>query len=116
MAGESAGQCGPCVFGLPAVADDLAALAFGRSSAALADRLWWRLATVEGRGACHHPDGVVRLVRSAIGAFADDLDRHRPATGPCPGARRRTVMTLPANKGGRPNGGEPVPAGRPGRL
>jgi len=94
MAGESAGQCGPCAFGLPAVADDLEALAFGRSSARAADRLWGRLAAVEGRGACRHPDGVVRLVRSAFAAFAADVDHH-VRQGPCPAARRDTVMALP---------------------
>ena len=33
MAGESAGQCGPCVYGLPAVADDLELLWAGRADA-----------------------------------------------------------------------------------
>ncbi len=94
MAGEGAGQCGPCAFGLPAVADDLEQLAFGRPASAVADRLWHRLALVEGRGACRHPDGVVRLVRSALRVFALDVDHHL-RRGPCEGARRPSVMALP---------------------
>jgi NADH:ubiquinone oxidoreductase subunit F (NADH-binding) len=101
MAGESAGQCGPCVFGLPAVADDLAQLVSGRPSRALVERLGQRLALVEGRGACRHPDGVVHLVRSALRTFAADLDQHLHR-GPCPGARRPTLMALPERTGDEP--------------
>jgi len=91
MAGESAGQCGPCVFGLPAVAADLAALAEGRPDAALGARLSGRLGAVDGRGACRHPDGVVRMVRSALSVFADDVRAHLRGA-PCPGLRRPSVL------------------------
>jgi len=94
MASESAGQCGPCVFGLPAVAQDLTMIARGRASHRDADRLWARLGTIDGRGACRHPDGVVRLIRSAVTAFAADVNRHL-AHGPCPGASWPSVMALP---------------------
>ena len=43
LAGQSAGQCGPCVFGLPAIADDLARLACGQSDPGLLPRLARRL-------------------------------------------------------------------------
>ncbi|HEX5189140.1 MAG TPA: NADH-ubiquinone oxidoreductase-F iron-sulfur binding region domain-containing protein, partial [Streptosporangiaceae bacterium] len=76
LAGQSAGQCGPCVFGLPAIADDFAQLASGRPAGPVLDRLERRLATVIGRGACRHPDGAVRLARSALTAFAADLKSH----------------------------------------
>ena len=88
MAGQSAGQCGPCVHGLPALADALdATLGGGRQESALR-RLRQVGETIVGRGACHHPDGVVRMVRSAVTVFAADLEAHR-SRGPCrvrPGA------------------------------
>ena len=76
MSGESAGQCGPCVFGLPAIAGDLARLAAGRIDGDGLARLERRCAPVEGRGACRHPDGVARLVRSALTVFAADAYAH----------------------------------------
>lgn len=86
MAAESAHQCGPCTFGLPALGSDLATLAGGTKHASAAlERLSERCEVINGRGACHHPDGVVRLVRSALEVFHDDAKRH--ANGqPCSGA------------------------------
>jgi NADH:ubiquinone oxidoreductase subunit F (NADH-binding) len=94
LAGESAGQCGPCVFGLPAVAGDLAAVAAGRPDPDAYPRLSGRLAVVSGRGACRHPDGATRLVGSALEAFADDLRAHL-AGRPCAGIRRPPMLPLP---------------------
>jgi NADH:ubiquinone oxidoreductase subunit F (NADH-binding) len=75
LADESAGQCGPCAFGLPRMGTAFEALAAGRGRAV--DALL-RLATeVDGRGGCRHPDGVARLARSAVSVFADDVPRHR---------------------------------------
>jgi len=85
LAGQSAGQCGPCVYGLPAIAHDVARLARGQVDAGLAARLERRLGQVEGRGACRHPDGAVHLVRSALRVFAADVHAHLRGT-PC--ARR----------------------------
>ncbi len=86
LAGESAGQCGPCMFGLPALAERMSALAAGRvrrdgvaDAARLAD-------SVTGRGACHHPDGTARLVQSALVAFHDDVTAH--LSGHCTRAAR----------------------------
>jgi NADH:ubiquinone oxidoreductase subunit F (NADH-binding) len=75
LADESAGQCGPCVHGLAAVAGDLEQLTRrdGRVDRARLER---RLAVIAGRGACSHPDGAVKLVASGLRAFADDVDRH----------------------------------------
>jgi NADH:ubiquinone oxidoreductase subunit F (NADH-binding) len=102
MAGESAGQCGPCVFGLPAIAEDLELLAAGRADAALLPRIEQRCGTVSGRGACRHPDGVVRMVRTALSVFADDARDHA-AGRPCAGHAAPTVLqfgaTTPARGG-----------------
>jgi NADH:ubiquinone oxidoreductase subunit F (NADH-binding) len=93
LAGESAGQCGPCVFGLPALASDLARLARGATGAGADPRpaLAHRFAMVAGRGACRHPDGAVRMARSAMSVFAADVAAH--AVGrPCASWRRPSVL------------------------
>ena len=94
MAGESAGQCGPCVFGLPAIAGDLELLAAGRADAGALARIDQRSRSVVGRGACRHPDGVARLVRSTLTTFAVDAADHA-AGRPCDGHRDRTVLAFP---------------------
>ncbi len=81
LALESAGQCGPCVHGLRAVADSVSALAEGVAGPRERDRLLRWLGEINGRGACHHPNGAVRFVASALSVFADDVERHR--TGRC---------------------------------
>jgi NADH:ubiquinone oxidoreductase subunit F (NADH-binding) len=73
LAAQSAGQCGPCRYGLPALAQDVAR---GDIPAALR-----HAAAVEGRGACHHPDGTVRFVTSALHLLREEVERHR--TGGC---------------------------------
>lgn len=76
LAAMSARQCGPCTFGLPALAEHLAALAAGSSSRGPLDRLLADAETIEGRGACHHPDGATRLVASALATFRDEIEAH----------------------------------------
>ncbi len=76
MAAESAGQCGPCRFGLSAIATDFELLAAGQADPHLIDRLHSRLGVIPGRGACRHPDGVVRLAASALTVFAADVGMH----------------------------------------
>lgn len=77
LADESAGQCGPCMFGLPSVADDMEQLSTGADrSGTLLRRLRGRLEVIPGRGACAHPDGAVRFAAAALRVFAEDADRH----------------------------------------
>ncbi len=76
LAEEGAGQCGPCRYGLPAIAKGLTALAGGRADAGQLQELQALTTLVDGRGACHHPDGAARQVRSALHTFASDAARH----------------------------------------
>jgi len=91
LADESAGQCGPCVHGLNALASGLEAVAQGRGPD---DRV--RLARwaqeVAGRGACHHPDGAARFVQSTLTTFKDEVLLHLQS-GRCSGSNR-TVLPV----------------------
>ncbi|OHV31242.1 NADH dehydrogenase [Pseudofrankia sp. EUN1h] len=97
LAGQSAGQCGPCRDGLPELAAAMSGLAAMGAMAAmpslpatggLTGHWAWQAAElaelVDGRGACRHPDGAARLVRTALRAFAVDLAAH--AAGRCAGS------------------------------
>jgi NADH:ubiquinone oxidoreductase subunit F (NADH-binding) len=94
LAGQSAGQCGPCLNGLPAIAGAMRALAAGRvehGSLAALDR--W-LAVVPGRGACRFPDGVTGLVENTLRTFAADVDAHHRGQ-PCQGASAAAFLPIP---------------------
>jgi NADH:ubiquinone oxidoreductase subunit F (NADH-binding) len=93
LALESAGQCGPCFNGLPRMAAALEHLA-GRypDRRVLADLQRWT-GLVEERGACHHPDGTARFVRSALRVFPAEVARHEQ--GRCAGASGPPFLPLP---------------------
>jgi NADH:ubiquinone oxidoreductase subunit F (NADH-binding) len=91
MAAESAGQCGPCLFGLPAIAQDLHLIATGEADRTTLNWLLHRCGAVVGRGACRHPDGVARLVRSALEVFSTDVASHIGAM-PCAAGRDAGVL------------------------
>jgi NADH:ubiquinone oxidoreductase subunit F (NADH-binding) len=74
LAAESAGQCGPCVFGLPSIVRDLVRVLQGDAGGY--HDLQRHTGLVTGRGACAHPDGVARFVTSSIRRFGADLDHH----------------------------------------
>ncbi len=76
LAHESARQCGPCTFGLRAIA-----AATGRVAALTAadgdlDHIKRWAGLLVGRGACRHPDGAAGLLGSALRVFADEFQRH----------------------------------------
>lgn len=91
LAGESAGQCGPCKLGLPSIARALAAIVDGSGGIEALDVARRAAAAVNGRGACSHPDGTTRFVLSALEVFTEDLAAHvfhsscgRPVRGMLP--------------------------------
>ena len=88
LAHESAGQCGPCVFGLPAMADALERLDV--------DMLRRLAPQVSGRGACAHPTGATRFLASAAAVFADEIERHR--SGRCCGRAHPPVLPVGASR------------------
>ena len=102
LALESAGQCGPCLNGLPRIAAALELLAdphhASRENNLLDDLERWS-GMLEGRGLCHHPDGSVRLVRSALIVFRTEIAAHR--AGLCTGGDRRPLLPAPLTEYGR---------------
>jgi NADH:ubiquinone oxidoreductase subunit F (NADH-binding) len=77
LASQSARQCGPCVFGLSAIAAATQRLAAMSPQTDDLDRIVRWSSQLAGRGACHHPDGAVVLLRSALQLFADDFAQHQ---------------------------------------
>jgi len=97
-ASETAGQCGPCVHGLPALAGTFESVADGRARPDALAMLHRWAGQIEGRGGCRFPDGAVRLMRSALTVFADDITRHVQGR-PCIHARSSRVLRVPDTEG-----------------
>jgi NADH:ubiquinone oxidoreductase subunit F (NADH-binding) len=91
MAGESAGQCGPCVFGLTALAGALESIAECHASRIDAlDRIPRLHAQIARRGACAHPDGTLGFVMSALDVFSSEVESHR--SGRCTATSNASVL------------------------
>ncbi|HUY65458.1 MAG TPA: NADH-ubiquinone oxidoreductase-F iron-sulfur binding region domain-containing protein [Acidimicrobiales bacterium] len=100
LEGQGAGQCGPCVNGLSGLAYSLEQLAHRpKSLRGGLHTITTLCGLVEGRGACRHPDGVARFVRTALDVFADHAAEHM-RRGPCP----YTAPLLPIPTGATTNG------------
>jgi NADH:ubiquinone oxidoreductase subunit F (NADH-binding) len=89
LADSSAGQCGPCVHGLDAIARSFERLA-ARQRLDEREQLARWIAQVRGRGACRHPDGAAALATSALEVFAREAELH--LRGRCE-AKGRVVPT-----------------------
>jgi NADH:ubiquinone oxidoreductase subunit F (NADH-binding) len=81
LASQSAGQCGPCVNGLPAIASVLTRLATDGREARLTREIRELTELVQGRGSCHHPDGTAQFVLSTLNSFGSEVSEH--AHGRC---------------------------------
>ncbi len=77
LAASGARQCGPCLFGLDSLAEIMERVATGHARRSDVARLEKISADVAGRGACHHPDGAIAMLGSALQVFAEDLPAHR---------------------------------------
>jgi NADH:ubiquinone oxidoreductase subunit F (NADH-binding) len=77
LANESSAQCGPCFFGLRGLAETCARISQQGADPADLQRLQRWSAEVKGRGACHHPDGVVMFLQSALKTFPDQFAGHQ---------------------------------------
>jgi len=89
LASESSAQCGPCFFGLRALADATARISERGSNEEDLARLNRWSQEVAGRGACRHPDGAVMLLRSALAVFAQEFSNHAPHRRAEPSQPRR---------------------------
>ena len=99
MAAQSAEQCGPCVFGLRALAQRLSAVArCGPDAAEAYVRLSGLHRQIAGRGACAHPDGVLEFAASAARVFAAEFSAH--LAGHCTAHGHEPVLPTPAPRGG----------------
>jgi NADH:ubiquinone oxidoreductase subunit F (NADH-binding) len=90
LATQSAGQCGPCTNGLPAIAGAMEGVLHGHD---VRPRILRWAGQVNGRGACGHPDGAARFVESSLEVFAPEFDGHTQGRG-CSLEIRR-VLRLP---------------------
>ncbi len=90
-AGESAGQCGPCMFGVPALAAAWHDLLVHRPTPARVDAVRAHGGLLPNRGACRVPDGVARFAASALQALEPHLRAHRD--GRCPTERTARVAS-----------------------
>jgi NADH:ubiquinone oxidoreductase subunit F (NADH-binding) len=91
LAGESAGQCGPCVHGLDAIAGAMEQLVTGSADSRGQIRRWANM--IGGRGACRLPDGATQFVASALDVFGHEAELHL-RYGRC-SSTMRGVLPLP---------------------
>ena len=93
LADQSARQCGPCIFGLPALAASYEQVVNNRPHARHRRRLDELSRMLERRGGCNHPDGSLRFLRSARTVFGEHLATHRH--GRCPLTAHSPVLPVP---------------------
>jgi NADH:ubiquinone oxidoreductase subunit F (NADH-binding) len=97
LAGESAGQCGPCVHGLSGLAGILERVASGAMATGDRDRLGRWVHMVRGRGACRHPDGASRMIASATRVFVEEMNDHA-RHGACAACQGMPTLATPSKR------------------
>jgi NADH:ubiquinone oxidoreductase subunit F (NADH-binding) len=97
LAGQSAGQCGPCVNGLQAIATALGDVGRGTAGPAVLERVTRWASLVQRRGACGHPDGAARFVTSALRVFAAEFADHAHR-GPCASCNQPRWLPLTSSE------------------
>ncbi|MGA2319573.1 MAG: NADH-ubiquinone oxidoreductase-F iron-sulfur binding region domain-containing protein [Solirubrobacteraceae bacterium] len=105
LADESAGQCGPCVNGLDAIATTVAEIAAGVAQGKAMARVERLASLVRRRGACGHPDGAVNFILSGFEVFRAEFQDHA-RHGECEACPNPGELPLPI-------GGRGVAARRP---
>ncbi len=95
LATESAGQCGPCVHGLDALATTFEQVARGSAPGHADARVEQLARLLTRRGACAHPDGSARFAASAVACFAEEFADHA-RHGTCEACMRRPELPLPS--------------------
>ena len=97
LAGQSTGQCGSCVNGLAALSAVVSRCAMATTRPGDGERLdRWIEMVGGGRGACRHPDGVTRMLLSAVRLFRDEFEDHA-RLGPCARCATPTRLVLPVH-------------------
>lgn len=94
LARQSAGQCGPCVHGLDALAETFERVCAGTAPKQAGARLEQLAGLASRRGACAHPDGTARFAMSALDVFAEEFADHLHH-GACEACARPSEMPLP---------------------
>jgi NADH:ubiquinone oxidoreductase subunit F (NADH-binding) len=95
LSDQSAGQCGPCVHGLDALAAGIEELGRGDGGGRAAQRVERIASLVLGRGACRHPDGAVNVLLSGLEVFHAEFADHA-RHGPCELCGRPGELPLPS--------------------
>ncbi len=95
LADESAGQCGPCLYGLAAVADVFDDISDQRAKPGMHRWIEHWGGDIVGRGACSHPDGALRFIISSLRIFADEIDRHEQGQPCCADPSSMGLLPIP---------------------